>query len=44
LTELAGLGVGHFALYLQHDAQEETLAAFGDAVIPFVGEHLLARS
>jgi probable F420-dependent oxidoreductase len=44
LTELAGLGVGHFALYLQHDAQDATMAAFGDHVIPNVGEHLLARS
>jgi alkanesulfonate monooxygenase SsuD/methylene tetrahydromethanopterin reductase-like flavin-dependent oxidoreductase (luciferase family) len=44
LTELAGLGAGHFALYLQHDAQEATMAAFGDEVIPLVGEQLLARS
>jgi probable F420-dependent oxidoreductase len=44
LTELADLGVGHFGLYLQHDAQDATLAAFGNAVIPFVGEHLLART
>jgi probable F420-dependent oxidoreductase len=44
LTELAGLGVGHFGLYLQHDAQDATLAAFGTEVIPRVSEHLLARS
>jgi len=44
LTELARLGVGHFGLYLQHDAQDSTLAAYGRAVIPLVGEHLLARS
>jgi probable F420-dependent oxidoreductase len=43
LTELAALGVGHFALYLQHDAQEATLSAFGDEVIPLVGEQLRAR-
>jgi probable F420-dependent oxidoreductase len=44
LSELASLGVGHFGLYLQHDAQDATLAAFGTQVIPFVGEHLLART
>jgi probable F420-dependent oxidoreductase len=44
LTELAGIGVGHFGLYLQHDAQDETLASFGAHVIPFVGDQLLART
>jgi probable F420-dependent oxidoreductase len=44
LTELAALGVGHFGLYLQHDAQDATLAAFGNEVIPLVGEHLSART
>jgi probable F420-dependent oxidoreductase len=44
LRELEGLGVGHFGLYLQHDAQDATLAAYGNAVITQVGEHLLARS
>ena len=44
LQELAGLGVDHFGLYLQHDAQDATLAAFGTQVIPFVGEHVLART
>ena len=44
LRELADLGVGHFGLYLQHDAQDATLAAYGNAVIPFVGEHLQART
>jgi probable F420-dependent oxidoreductase len=44
LTELAGLGVGHFALYLQHDAQDATLASFGTEVIPFVNEQLVASS
>ena len=41
LTELAGLGVGHFGLYLQHDAQDATLAAFGDEVIPSVNQQLV---
>jgi probable F420-dependent oxidoreductase len=44
LRELAALGVGHFALYLQHDAQDATLAAFGEQVIPRVNDPLLARS
>ncbi|HTX00635.1 MAG TPA: TIGR03842 family LLM class F420-dependent oxidoreductase [Acidimicrobiales bacterium] len=34
LEELASLGVGQFALYLQHDAKEETLEAYGSDVIP----------
>jgi hypothetical protein len=28
--------VDQFALYLQHDAKSETLAAYGDKVIPAV--------
>jgi probable F420-dependent oxidoreductase len=44
LKELAGLGVGHFGLYLQHDAQDATLASYGTEVIPAVTEHLLART
>jgi alkanesulfonate monooxygenase SsuD/methylene tetrahydromethanopterin reductase-like flavin-dependent oxidoreductase (luciferase family) len=34
LEELASLGVGQFALYLQHDAKDETLEAYGAEVIP----------
>jgi probable F420-dependent oxidoreductase len=34
LNELKDLGVDQFALYLQHDAKEETLAAYGKDVIP----------
>jgi probable F420-dependent oxidoreductase len=36
LEELAALGVDQFALYLQHDAKDETLAAYGADVIPAV--------
>jgi probable F420-dependent oxidoreductase len=36
LDELAGLGVDQFALYLQHDANDATLAAYGEHVIPQV--------
>jgi probable F420-dependent oxidoreductase len=34
LGELEALGVSHFALYLMHDAQDATLAAYGDHVVP----------
>jgi probable F420-dependent oxidoreductase len=36
LEELAGLGVDQFALYLQHDDKDATLAAYGEHVIPQV--------
>jgi probable F420-dependent oxidoreductase len=36
LEELAGLGVDQFALYLQHDDKDGTLAAYGEQVIPQV--------
>jgi probable F420-dependent oxidoreductase len=34
LRELEGLGVGQFNIYLMHDAQDATLQAYGDQVIP----------
>ncbi len=34
LMELRDLGVDQFAIYLQHDGQDETLAAYGEKVIP----------
>ncbi|GAA0957689.1 TIGR03842 family LLM class F420-dependent oxidoreductase [Kribbella koreensis] len=34
LEELKSLGVDQFAVYLQHDAKEETLAAYGKQIIP----------
>jgi probable F420-dependent oxidoreductase len=34
LEELESLGVDQFAVYLQHDAKEETLAAYGKHIIP----------
>ncbi|MBD8078073.1 TIGR03842 family LLM class F420-dependent oxidoreductase [Cellulosimicrobium arenosum] len=36
LRELAGLGVDQFALYLQHDAKDETLRAYGETIGPAV--------
>ena len=44
LSELAALGVDQFAVYLQHDGKDETLAAYGEHVIPAVTEHLPAVS
>jgi probable F420-dependent oxidoreductase len=34
LRELAGLGVDQFAIYLMHDQDEQTLAAYRDEVVP----------
>ncbi|WP_130513620.1 TIGR03842 family LLM class F420-dependent oxidoreductase [Krasilnikovia cinnamomea] len=34
LSELKDLGVDQFAVYLQHDAKEQTLAAYGEHIIP----------
>ncbi len=43
LRELASIGVHHYGLYLQHDAQDATLAAYGQRVIPQVNESLRAH-
>ena len=40
---LESVGVGHFGLYLQHDAQDATLASYGERVLPGVNELTLAR-
>ena len=34
LEELRALGVDQFALYLQHDANDATLEAYGETIIP----------
>jgi probable F420-dependent oxidoreductase len=44
LQELRSLGVDQFAVYLQHDAKDQTLIAYGDGVIPRVAEHVTAKS
>ena len=44
LRELRDLGVDQFALYLQHDAKDATLAAYGAKVIPEVNVREAARS
>jgi probable F420-dependent oxidoreductase len=37
LRELADIGADQFAIYLMHDQPEETLAAYGDEIIPALG-------
>ena len=44
LHALAELGVDQFAIYLQHDGKDHTLAQYGEHVIPALREHALARS
>jgi probable F420-dependent oxidoreductase len=44
LDELRGLGVDQFAVYLQHDAKDETLQAYGEKVLPAIAEHVAAKT
>jgi probable F420-dependent oxidoreductase len=44
LTELKALGVDQFAVYLQHDAKESTLAAYESVVIPALRDVTLAKT
>jgi probable F420-dependent oxidoreductase len=44
LRELRSLGVDQFAVYLQHDAKEETLRAYGERVLPEVNPRQAASS
>jgi probable F420-dependent oxidoreductase len=44
LRELEALGVDQFAVYLQHDAKTETLAAYGDKVLPAVNVRKAAKA
>ncbi len=43
LEALSEIGVDQFGLYLQHDAKDETLAAYGNHVIPAVNAPGTAR-
>jgi probable F420-dependent oxidoreductase len=43
LRELADLGVDQFAVYLQHDGKPQTLAAYGETIIPALAERRAAR-
>jgi probable F420-dependent oxidoreductase len=42
LNALRDLGVDQFALYLQHDAKDSTLSAYGETVIPAVNTRTAA--
>ncbi len=44
LEELRAMGVDQFALYLQHDAKDATLASYGERVIPAVNTRRAASS
>ncbi|MEU1166285.1 TIGR03842 family LLM class F420-dependent oxidoreductase [Streptomyces sp. NPDC005921] len=44
LRELESLGVDQFALYLQHDAKDATLASYGNSVMPVVNPAGRAKS
>jgi len=43
LEELRSLGVTQFALYLQHDAKDETLRAYGEQVMPAMNIRATAK-
>ena len=44
LEELKALGVNQFALYLQHDDKDHTLAQYGEKVLPAIADHVRAKS
>ncbi len=44
LEELRALGVDQFAVYLQHDAKDETLRAYGEEVIPAMAAAVRAKT
>lgn len=44
LEELRALGVTDFAVYLQHDAKDATLEAYGERVIPYVATRVTAKT
>jgi probable F420-dependent oxidoreductase len=44
LEELRALGVDQFAVYLQHDGKDSTLAAYGETIIPALAPAVAARS
>ena len=43
LEELKSLGVDQFSIYLQHDGKDETLAAYGEKILPVMREQALAK-
>ncbi|HEY0240460.1 MAG TPA: LLM class flavin-dependent oxidoreductase, partial [Friedmanniella sp.] len=43
LEALKAIGVDQFAVYLQHDAKEETLRVYGETIIPALRDTVVAR-
>lgn len=43
LQELRALGVDQFAIYLQHDAKESTLATYGNGIISALQDHVATK-
>jgi probable F420-dependent oxidoreductase len=44
LAELKELGVDQFAIYLQHDAKDATLQAYGEQIMPRVADAIRAKN
>jgi probable F420-dependent oxidoreductase len=44
LNELRELGVDQFAIYLQHDAKDDTLRVYGETIMPAIAEAVRAKS
>jgi probable F420-dependent oxidoreductase len=44
LEQMKAMGVDQFALYLQHDAKDATLTAYGERVIPEVNVRVAAKT
>ncbi len=44
LNELAALGVDQFAVYLQHDAKDSTLSAYGEKIMPAIQTRIAAKA
>jgi probable F420-dependent oxidoreductase len=44
LEELKALGVHQFAVYLQHDANDETLQAYGEKILPAIADKVRAKT
>ena len=44
LAELRDLGVHQFSVYLQHDAKDATLEAYGEHILPALADHRLAKA
>jgi probable F420-dependent oxidoreductase len=44
IEELRALGVDQFAVYLQHDDKDHTLATYGEKIVPAVAEQIRAKT